>query len=97
VNATSCFGVVLPDQSVLHVHADRLWMDAGALIFCEDRENPDFGQPGEPPVAHFTTMVFAPGQWMRTYAASIVDGKPLPVVDYSACPTLAVSSPASQP
>jgi hypothetical protein len=88
MNGTSCWGVVVRDGSLIHVHADRIWLDGGALVFCEDRENPDAGRQDEPPVAHYTTMVFAPGEWLRTFAASVVDGSPLPVVDYSSCSPL---------
>jgi hypothetical protein len=75
--------VTLKDGTTVHVHADRLWVDAGSLVFAEEKENPDAARVGEPETCFYTTVIFAQGDWARTFAASVVDGAPLPLVDYS--------------
>ena len=87
MNGTLCWGVVLRDGSTIHVHADRVWVEAGSLFFAEERENLDFGRLHEPETCFYIAMAFAAGEWLRTFAASIVDGAPLPVVQYGECET----------
>jgi hypothetical protein len=85
LNGLSCWGVELANGELTHVHADRVWVDGGCLFFCEERENPDAGKPGEADTANYTTVIFAANRWVRTFAASIVDGSPLPLVRYDHC------------
>jgi hypothetical protein len=89
MNGTSCWGIVLKDGTTTHVHADRVWVEGGSLFFAEERENPDVGRLHEPETCMYVTMAFATGEWLRTFAASIVDGAPLPVVQYGDCETSA--------
>jgi hypothetical protein len=97
MNGTSCWGVVLKDGEVIHVHADRVWVDAGNLVFAEEKDNPDADRLGEAETCHYTTMIFASGDWQRTFAASIVDGVPLPVVQYPESCDVKMAGVASSP
>lgn len=84
MNGMSCWGIELSDRSTIHVHSDRVWVDQGCLIFSEERANPDASGPSESETTLYATAIFAAGHWIRAYAASVVDGTPLPVVCYPA-------------
>lgn len=82
MNGMSCWAIQMADARTVHVHADRVWVDQGCLVFSEERPNAASGS--EQDSCLYATAIIAAGQWVRAYAASIVDGSPLSIVCYPA-------------
>lgn len=69
-----CFWAVVTEDTVFAVFADRVRIDAGALIL-ESQDKDD------PRVWH-VRLARAPGQWEQVAASSVIDGN-LVAVDHS--------------